>query len=68
MARFALSGGVQSGEAVLLRWLVGAIGKWIVVAAVLLLALGVLRLSPVPAVAGVASALVASAVAALRKS
>lgn len=68
MARLALGGGVQSGESVLLRLLLGSIGKWVAAAAVLLLALGVLQLPPVPAVAGVAVALFASAVAALRKS
>lgn len=68
MALLALGGGVQSGEAVLLRLLVGAIGKWVVAAVVLLVALGVMRLPPLPAVAGVAMALVASAVTAIRKS
>lgn len=68
MARLALGGGVQSGEAILLRLLVGAIGKWVVAAMVLLVALGLLRLPPLPAVVGVAMALFASAVAAIRKS
>lgn len=68
MARFALGGGVQSGEAVMLRMLVGMVSKWAIAALLLLLALGVLRLPPVPAVAGVAAALVAAVIAALGKS
>lgn len=67
LARFALGGGVRSGEAVMLRMVAGMLLKWLVVAAVLLMAVGVWRLSPLPIIVGVAGAFVASALAALFK-
>jgi F0F1-type ATP synthase assembly protein I len=55
----ALGGGIQPAGAAYARLLLGTIGKWVVVLAVLAVALGPLRLPPLPTVAGLAAGMLA---------
>lgn len=65
MGQALLGGGVQSATGALGRLLLGMVGKWVLVAAVFVLAIGILKLPALPLVAGLAFAFAASAVAAV---
>ena len=52
-AAVSFAGGVQPAGVAFARLLLGVLGKWVVVAAVLAMALGAWRLPPLPVVAGV---------------
>jgi hypothetical protein len=58
-ATVSFAGGIQPARAAFARLLLGVLGKWAVVVAVLAVALGAWRLPPLPVVVGVAVALVA---------
>ena len=58
-ATVSFAGGIQPPRVAFARLLLGALGKWAVVVAVLAIALGAWRLPPLPVVVGVAGALVA---------
>lgn len=58
-AAVALGGGIQQAPAVYARLLLGTLGKWVVVMAVLAVALGPLRLPPLPTLAGLAAGMLA---------
>ena len=62
-ARIALGGGVAPAAAALGRLLAGVLVKWLVVAVVLALALGVFRWPALPVLAGVAAAVLANVLA-----
>lgn len=66
LARALVGGGVQSATGALGRLLLGMVGKWVLVAAVFVLAIGIWKLPVLPLIAGLAAAVVASAVAATR--
>lgn len=55
----ALGGGIQSAGAAFARLMLGTLGKWVVVIAVLAVALGPLRLPALPAVGGMAAGMLA---------
>lgn len=58
-AAVALGGGIQPAPAAYARLLLGTLGKWVVVMAVLAVALGPLRLPPLPTLAGLAAGMLA---------
>ncbi|MEO6264715.1 MAG: hypothetical protein ABIO58_07140 [Luteimonas sp.] len=62
-ALLALGGGIQPAGAALARLLLGAMGKWLVVVAMLTIVLGVWRLPPFPALAGLVVGLLAHSLA-----
>ncbi|WP_162782203.1 ATP synthase subunit I [Arenimonas caeni] len=68
LARALVGGGVHSATGALGRLLLGMVGKWVLVAAVFVLAIGILKLPVLPLIAGLAAAVVASMVAAARAS
>ncbi len=55
----ALGGGIQPAGAAYARLLLGTLGKWVVVMAVLAVAWGPLRLPPLPTLAGLAAGMLA---------
>lgn len=55
----ALGGGIQSADAALVRLFLGVLGKWAVVVVVLAIVLGIWRLPPLPALAGLGAGLLA---------
>ena len=55
----ALGGGIQRAPAAYARLLLGTLGKWLVVMVVLAVALGPLRLPPLPTLAGLAAGMLA---------
>ena len=69
VALTALGGGIQPAGAAFARLLVGVMGKWVVVLAVLAVALGAWHLPALPMLAGLAAGMLANLVALnLRKS
>ncbi|MBA2237095.1 MAG: hypothetical protein H0W24_00105 [Lysobacter sp.] len=58
-AAVALGGGIQSARAAFARLLLGTLGKWVVVMAVLAVGFGAWRLPPLPALVGVIAGLLA---------
>ncbi|HZX79630.1 MAG TPA: hypothetical protein VFE72_01585, partial [Lysobacter sp.] len=60
-------GGIQPATVVLVRWFAGVVVRWIVVLAGLVIGLGVWRLPALPLLAGVAVALAAQGLVALRR-
>jgi F0F1-type ATP synthase assembly protein I len=58
-AAVALGGGIQPAGAAFARLLLGALGKWVVALVVIAVALGPLRLPPLPLLAGVAAGTIA---------
>lgn len=66
LARTLVGGGIQSATGALGGLLLGMVGKWVLVAAVFVLAIGILKLPVLPLLAGLAAAVVASTVAAAR--
>ena len=60
-------GGVQPATVVLVRWFAGVVVRWIAVLVVLVLGFGIWRLPPLPLLAGVAVALAAQGLVALRR-
>ena len=66
LARALVGGAIQSATGALGRLLLGMIGKWVLVAAVFVLAIGIWKLPVLPLIAGLAAAVVASAAAAAR--
>ena len=58
-ATVSFAGGVQPARIAFARLLLGALGKWAVVVAVLAIALGAWRLPPLPVLAGGLAALLA---------
>lgn len=63
VAMVALGGGIVSARAAFARLLLGIAGKWLVVMAVLAVALGAWRLPPLPMLAGLVAGLLAYYVA-----
>ena len=55
VAAVALGGGIQPAGAAFARLLLGTLGKWVVALAVIVVALGPLRLPPLPLLAGLAA-------------
>jgi F0F1-type ATP synthase assembly protein I len=55
----ALGGGIQPAGAAFARLLLGTLGKWVVALAVIVVALGPLRLPPLPLLAGLAAGMLA---------
>ena len=66
LARTLVGGGIQSATGALGGLLLGMVGKWVLVAAVFVLAIGILKLPVLPLLTGLAAAVVASTVAAAR--
>ena len=66
LARTLVGSGIQSATGALGGLLLGMVGKWVLVAAVFVLAIGILKLPVLPLLAGLAAAVVASTVAAAR--
>ena len=66
LARTLVGSGIQSATGALGGLLLGMVGKWVLVAAVFVLAIGILKLPVLPLLAGLAAAVVASTVAAVR--
>jgi F0F1-type ATP synthase assembly protein I len=58
-AAVALAGGVQPARLAFARLLLGVMGKWLVVLAIVAMALEVWRLPPLPVLAGLAVGLIA---------
>ncbi|MDQ3287294.1 MAG: hypothetical protein M3Q42_03355 [Pseudomonadota bacterium] len=58
-AAVALGGGIQSARAAFARLLLGTLGKWVVVMAVLAVGFGAWHLPPLPALVGVVAGLLA---------
>jgi hypothetical protein len=58
-AAVALGGGIQPAGAAFARLLLGTLGKWVVALAVIVVALGPLRLPPLPLLAGLAAGMLA---------
>ena len=58
-AAVALGGGIQPAGAAFARLLLGTLGKWVVALAVSVVALGPLRLPPLPLLAGLAAGMLA---------
>jgi F0F1-type ATP synthase assembly protein I len=67
MGRALLGGGVSTATGALMRLVVGVFAKWVLVLALGVLAIGVLKLPPLPLLAGLVAALAASAVLALQR-
>lgn len=61
MGRALLGGGVTTATGALMRLVVGVFAKWGLVLALGVLAIGVMKLPPLPLLAGLVAALVASA-------
>ncbi len=55
----ALGGGIQPARAAFARLLLATLGKWAVVVAVLAMAFGTWRISPLPALVGVVASMLA---------
>lgn len=66
LARALVGGGVQSATGALGRLVLGMLGKWVLVAVVFTLAIGIWKLPVLALIAGLAAAVVASLVAAAR--
>lgn len=66
-ARLALGGGFRGAAPAIGRLLAAVVLKWVVVVAVLALGLAVLRLPPLPLLAGMGAALLAVGMAAIRR-
>jgi F0F1-type ATP synthase assembly protein I len=58
-AAVALGGGIQPAGAAFARLLLGTLGKWVVALAVIVVALGPLRLPALPLLAGLAAGMLA---------
>ena len=58
-AAVALGGGIQPAGAAFTRLLLGMLGKWVVALVVVAVALGPLRLPPLPLLAGLAAGMLA---------
>ena len=58
-AAVALGGGIQPAGAAFARLLLGTLGKWVVALVVVAVALGPLRLPPLPLLAGLAAGMLA---------
>jgi F0F1-type ATP synthase assembly protein I len=58
-AAVALGGGIQPAGAAFARLLLGTLGKWVVALVVVVVALGPLRLPPLPLLAGLAAGMLA---------
>lgn len=67
MGRALLEAGVSSATGALMRLVVGVFAKWVLVLVLCVLAIGVLKLPPLPLLAGLVVALAASAVAAIMR-
>ena len=67
MGRALLGGGVSTATGALMRLVVGVIAKWVLVLVLCVLAIGVLKLPPLPLLAGLVVALAASAVMAMQR-
>ena len=67
MGRALLGGGVMSANSALVRLVAGMVAKWVLVLALGVLAIGVWKLPPLPLLAGLVSALAASAAMAMQR-
>ena len=67
MGRALLGGGVSTATGALMRLVVGVFAKWVLVLALGVLAIGILKLPPLPLLAGLVVALAASAVVAMQR-
>lgn len=67
MGRALLGGGVSTATGALMRLVVGVFAKWVLVLALGVLAIGVLKLPPLPLLAGLVAALAASAAMAMQR-
>lgn len=67
LGRALLEGGVSTANGALVRFAAGVFAKWVLVFALGVLAIGVLKLPPLPLLAGLVVALAASAVLAMQR-
>ncbi|GAB2503507.1 hypothetical protein [Arenimonas alkanexedens] len=67
LGRALLEGGVSTATGALMRLVIGVFAKWVLVLALGVLAIGVLKLPPLPLLAGLVVALAASAVMAVQR-